>query len=124
MKKVGNSFGNSLVIVGVLGALLLLFSNFVKGNLYLLMFSQITSTVSVSFMFVIIFYVILKKEDRSLAYVLLFIGSGGLVFNNISEIMLDNFSEKSNLVNMAEILISLGVINLINSKFKKDEQSV
>lgn len=88
------------------------------------MFSQITSTVSASFLFVIVFYIILIKEHRSLAYVLLFLGSGGLVFNNISEIMLDNFADKSNLLNITEILICLGVINLINSIFKKNDESV
>ena len=121
MSKTMKILSNSLTIIGVLGLLLLILSYFIRDNFNVIVFTQILSCISMATLFTISFFLNIQKKHMSIATVLIFLGSGGLLFSYLHELFSDNIMNKPITYNIASVLLSLGVITYINTKLVNNE---
>ena len=59
----------------------------------------------------------LRGNGRTINVLLIMLGSGGVVFGLISQIMLDQIGEKPPTLNMAGVMLAIGVLNCLNSRY-------
>lgn len=117
LKKLSSIWNSSLTVVGTLGILVLILSYFLTKNVEILMFGQILATVSFAVLFFFCYMLMLRGCGRNVMVLLIMLGSGGKVFGFISQIMTDQIIEKPPILNMAAVIISIGVITLLNKTY-------
>lgn len=59
----------------------------------------------------------LRGNGRTINVLLIMLGSGGVVFGLISQIMLDQIGEKPPTLNMAGVMLTIEVLNYLNSRY-------
>lgn len=114
MAKIWN---NSLAIIAILGLLTLGLANFVQKEKYLLLFGHFMSIVAFSVVFFYSFMILVSGKSRSSFLVLIAIGSGGLCFGYISQLMLDQVMDKPPVLHIASTLLAVGIIIFYNKRY-------
>ena len=117
MKKISQIWSSSLVVVAVLGVLVLLLSYFLPTNSDILLFGQMLTIVAYFALFFFSYMLMLRGNGRTINVLLIMLGSGGVVFGLISQIMLDQIGEKPPTLNMAGVMLAIGVLNCLNSRY-------
>ena len=117
MKKISQIWSSSLVVVAVLGILVLLLSYFLPTNSDILLFGQMLTIVAYFALFFFSYMLMLRGNGRTINVLLIMLGSGGVVFGLISQIMLDQIGEKPPTLNMAGVMLAIGVLNCLNSRY-------
>lgn len=122
IKKLLFVWDSSLSVIGLLGLLLLFVSYFINKNIYILMFGQIASTIAQASVF-FFSYILLIKKVRKPFIILTALGSLGLTFGQLTQIMSVSITETSTLLHIASIILSIGIILYLN-KIYKDVQNI
>ena len=117
MKKISQIWSSSLVVVAVLGILVLLLSYFLPTNSDILLFGQMLTIVAYFALFFFSYMLMLRGNGRTINVLLIMLGSGCVVFGLISQIMLDQIGEKPPTLNMAGVMLAIGVLNCLNSGY-------
>ena len=117
MKKISQIWSSSLVVVAVLGVLVLLLSYFLPTNSDILLFGQMLTIVAYFALFFFSYMLMLRGNGRTIDVLLIMLGSGGVVFGLISQIMLDQIGGKGPTLNMAGVMLAIGVLNCLNSGY-------
>lgn len=117
MKKISQIWSSSLVVVAVLGVLVLLLSYFLPTNSDILLFGQMLTIVAYFALCFFSYMLMLRGNGRTINVLLIMLGSGGVVFGLISQIMLNQIGEKPPTLNMAGVMLAMGVLNCLNSKY-------
>lgn len=116
-------WNNSLVTIGILGILSLLLSHFARPNDTLLMFGQILSITAFSALFFFCYMLILRGCGRTTPVLLLLIGACGKVFGASTQIMLHLVGSKPQIISVAETMMSIGIIILLNKFYGRNLRS-
>lgn len=117
MKRISQIWSSSLVVVAVLGVLVLLLSYFLPTNSDILLFGQMLTIVAYFALCFFSYMLMLRGNGRTINVLLIMLGSGGVVFGLISQIMLNQIGEKPPTLNMAGVMLAMGVLNCLNSKY-------
>lgn len=115
LNKVSQIWTNSLTVVGILGVLVLLLSYFINSS-EILLFGQILAALSFCVVAFFAWMILLRKQGGTMVMLIL-LGSGGTVFGLIAQIMLNQVGAKPPTLNMAGVLLAIGIITLLNKKY-------
>ncbi len=125
LRKMATAGSNSLTIIGGLGILLLVLSQLIHLNQFepIALIGQFMSLLGFAAVFFVAFITMVSNKSRDAFMLLMFLGSGGIVFGYLAQIARDQINDKPPVIHLAGIMLAAGIIMFINRAYYEDIRS-